>query len=169
MTARENRLAVGRVSGLHGVSGWIKVYSYTDPPDNIFEYQPWVLDYSNAQHEIAVVDSRRNGRVLLAKFADIADRDQAAVLVNAEIFVAREQLPAPQDGQYYWADLLGMQVISTEGIVLGEVSRLFETGANDVMVVVGQRERLIPWIKDKVIDDVDLATRQIRVRWDPEF
>ncbi|MDH3646136.1 MAG: ribosome maturation factor RimM [Gammaproteobacteria bacterium] len=169
MTARHDKLVVGRISGLHGVNGWIKVFSYTDPPNNIFEYRPWLLDGPDGLREATVVDTKQHGSVLIAKLDGVADRDNAALLVDTDILVLRKQLPPPDAGEYYWADLVGLDVITTDGELLGTVERMFETGANDVMVVTGVRERLIPWIVGDVIDEVDLSNRRIKVSWDPEF
>ena len=169
MSARHNKLVVGRVSGLHGVNGWIKVFSYTEPPDNIFVYRPWLIEHETTRREFSVVDVKQHGSVLIAKLGGVVDRDTAALLVGADIVVKREQLPPPAPGEYYWTDLVGLDVIGAGGVLLGTVERLFETGANDVMVVAGERERLIPWILGEVVDQVDLENRRITVTWDPEF
>ncbi|MDH3588332.1 MAG: ribosome maturation factor RimM [Gammaproteobacteria bacterium] len=169
MSARQEHVPVGYISGLHGVQGWLKVYSYTDPVENIFEYRPWLLAHQSEHRVTDLVDAKRHGSGLIVKLEGIDDRDQAATLVGAQILVAREQLPPTDEGEYYWADLVGLQVVTDDGRELGTVERLFETGANDVMVVRGERERLIPWILGDVIDQVDLDSGCIRVRWDPEY
>lgn len=169
MTVQHDLLQVGYVSGLHGVSGWIKVYSYTDPPANIFDYDPWIIEYSGQQHVVRLRDSRPQGAGLVAKLADVDDRDQAAALVNAKIFINRTQLPETVVGEYYWADLVGLAVLTDDGVELGTVERLIETGANDVMIIHGDRERLVPWIKGDVVKQVDLENKCITVAWDPDF
>ncbi len=165
MPARRETVELGYVSGLHGVRGWVKIFSYTRPPENVFEYRSWILN----GREVAVLDARRNGRTLIAHVDGVDDRDTAAALVGAKIAVDRAAMPAPKPGEFYWADLVGLTVRTADGSELGRVERLFETGANDVLVVQGDRERLIPWIHGDVIEDVDLDAGVITVRWDPEF
>ncbi len=169
MTVRRDMLKVGHICGLHGVSGWVKVYSYTDPPRNIFEYDPWIIEHDAVQQVMALLDAKPHGAGLVAKLAGIDNRDAAAALLDATIFIRREQLPAPAAGEYYWADLVGLEVVTGDGQKLGSVKRLFQTGANDVMVVSGDRERLIPWIVDDVIAEVDFESDRITVMWDPDF
>lgn len=169
MTARCEPLKVGYISGLHGVSGWVKVFSYTDPPDNIFNYQPWSLEQGMQRRTVSLVDAKRHGSGLIARLQGIDDRDAAAPLVGATITVPRDRLPVPSAGQYYWADLVGLEVVNSDGQKLGVIQRLFETGANDVMVVTGDRQRLIPWLTGDVITDVDLVRGRITVQWDPDF
>lgn len=168
MKARD-LVVVGRVSGLHGVRGWVKVYSYTEPREGIASYRHWTLAQRGEKHGFDVEDARRHGSRLIAKLEGIDDRDAAAALVGAEIAIDRAELPAPPAGEFYWADLIGLAVETEDGTPLGKVERLFETGANDVLVVTGERERMIPWVYGDVVTDVDLDAERIRVRWDPEF
>jgi 16S rRNA processing protein RimM len=109
-----------------------------------------------------------SGDGLAAKLAGLEDRDAALRLKGLQIAVPRAALPPTQSNEYYWTDLLGMQVVTVQGVSLGTVDQMMETGANDVMVVAGERERLIPFIGD-VVKTVDLAARLITVDWDPEF
>ena len=111
-----------------------------------------------------------HGKGLVVGLRDYTDRDQARSLIGLEIAVPRAELPAPEEGEYYWADLVGLKVETTEGQILGTVDHLIETGANDVLVVHGEdRERLIPFVADQVIRRVDLAAGLIQVDWDPDF
>lgn len=171
MSAHEDskRVIVGRVSGLFGVQGWVKVFSHTAPRENIINYSPWQLKLGSGWKELTVKAGRAQGRGLIAQLEGIADRDAAAALVGAEIAVCREQLPAAAEDEYYWADLEGLRVITRDGVELGIVSHLLATGANDVLVVRGERERLIPYIPGQVVVDVDLNAGTLRVDWDPEF
>lgn len=162
-------LEVGYISGLHGVSGWVKIYSFTDPPRNIFEYDPWILEYNDETVVVSLLDARPQGAGLIARLSGIDDRDQATPLVGATISIRRDQLPPPAADEYYWADLVGLDVVTEDGQSLGAVKSLFQTGANDVMIVAGDRERMIPWVKRDVIVAVDLANRRITVNWDPDF
>ena len=111
----------------------------------------------------------RHGKGVIARLADCENRDQAQALIGYEIGIRRDQLPATAPGEYYWRDLQGLKVISVKGELLGTVDHLIETGANDVLVVKGERERLIPFVVDQVIVNVDLDEREIHVDWDESF
>ena len=161
---------LGRVSGVHGVRGWVKVYAETREREGILGYNPWYLRESSGWQPRQLVEGRvQASGLVVARLEGVDSIDQARALIDAEIAVKREQLPRLKRGEYYWSDLEGLKVVNLEGVEFGTVSHLFETGANDVLVVRGgERERLIPFTKDAV-RKVDLATREIRVDWDPEF
>jgi 16S rRNA processing protein RimM len=158
---------LGHVAGVYGVRGWVKVFSETDPIGNILDYSPWFLGEEEAPR--AVAEGKRHGKGLIVRLAGCADRDQAAALVGRQISVDRGRLPPPASDEIYWADLEGLAVETVGGEALGEVRRLFSTPGNDVLVVDGDRERLIPFLWDRVVKDVDLEKRVIRVDWDPDF
>jgi 16S rRNA processing protein RimM len=158
-------IVLGRVTGLYGVRGWVKVFSETDPRENILEYAPWYVDGEPR----TVAEGRLHGRSLVARLAGCEDRDQAADLIGREIAIRRDQLPPPSPDEFYWADLEGLRVETIHGLALGEVSHLFATGANDVLVVRGDRERLLPFVWDQVVHAVDFEAGVIRVDWDPDF
>lgn len=165
----ERYVAVGRVSGVHGVKGWVKVYSYTRPRDNIVRYQPWRVERDSKSERYEVDAGGAHGKGVIAHLTGIDDRDAAAALVGAEILVRREQFANADENEYYWADLVGLEVVTTSGVALGKVDSLMETGANDVLVVVGEQRRLLPFLMGQVVKDVDLSARKIVVAWDPEF
>lgn len=164
---------LGRVSGVFGVQGWIKVHSDTAPRDNIFNYHPWYLQRQGQWQAFELEAGQVHGKGLIARLAGCSDRDQAAELVGSDIAIRREQLPPAGEDEYYWSDLTGLQVETVAGRPLGTVTRLMETGANDVLVVrepgEGGRERLIPFLRDQVIRGIDLAARRMVVDWDPDF
>jgi 16S rRNA processing protein RimM len=160
---------VGRVSGLYGVNGWVKVFSHTQQRSDIIGYGTLYLRVHDEWQAFEVEDGRAHGRGVVLKFAGYEDRDAAAGLLQLDIAVRREQLPALDPGEYYWTDLQGMRVVGLSGAELGVVERLMETGANDVMVVTGERERLIPYIIDSVVTDIDQDNGVIRVDWDADF
>lgn len=160
---------VGRVSGLFGVRGWLKIHSYTEPRDNIVEYSPWFLNSGGEWRSIEIESGRVHGKGVVVKFVGYDDRDAAAQLIGHDIAVTREQLGEPEAGAYYWADLEGLKVVTLEGVELGVVDHLFATGANDVVVVHGERERLLPFVRGDVIRDIDLQRGVMEVDWDPEF
>jgi 16S rRNA processing protein RimM len=111
-----------------------------------------------------------HGKGVVAKLKGCDDRDAAAALMGMNIAIRREQLPAATEGEYYWADLVGLAVSNLEGVSLGVVEQLLETGANDVLVVVqGDVERLLPFVQGQFVKEVDLTNRRIIVDWDPEF
>lgn len=151
------------------MNGWVKVFSHTEPRANILGYRPWLIDSDGSLREVEVVDGRAHGKGVVARLAGVDDRDAAAPLIGATIAIRRAQLAELEPGEYYYADLEGLEVVTVEGVSLGQVDHLFETGANPVMVVRGERERLLPFVHDTVVREVDLAARRIRVDWDPEF
>jgi 16S rRNA processing protein RimM len=168
------RVTLGRIAGVFGVLGWLKVHSYTRPPDNILEYPRWWIAGGQG-FEAQLVSGRVQGKGLVAQITGldgrpIADRDAAAALVGADIAVERSELPEPEPGSYYWADLIGLRVVSTAGEPLGEVSGVMENGAQDVLEVRdGARERLIPFVPEAIIKKVDRAAGQIVAEWAPDY
>jgi 16S rRNA processing protein RimM len=163
-------VTLGRISGAHGIQGWVKVHSDTSPRDNIVHYSPWLLLRQGRREAWTVNAGRLQGKSVVAKLAGCNDRNTAEELTGAEITIPRTQLPATTEpGEYYWADLVGLEVRPVGGVDLGRVESLFETGANDVIVVQGDRERLIPYIWQQVVRDVDLEAGVMLVDWDPEF
>ncbi len=157
------------MTGLYGLRGWVKVYSYTDPLENILGYSPWSVVKGGEPVEFKVAEGRLQGKGIVARLEGIDDRDAAAELIGADILIARDRLPELPPGEWYHADLVGLEVVTNRGIVLGRVDHLFETGANAVMVVKGERERLLPFVHGQVVLDVDPAVGVITVDWDPEF
>jgi 16S rRNA processing protein RimM len=159
-------VVLGRISGVFGVKGWVRVFSHTDPREAILEYQSWLLKIGDNWQPVTVEDGKPHGKSVIAKLADVGDRDAAAELVDVIIGVSREELPELQAGEFYWVDLEGLQVVHRDGRSLGRVAYVMATGANDVLVVNGDREYLIPFVKDEVILDVDLVKGVINVDWE---
>ncbi len=166
--ASQRYITLGRISGLYGVKGWVKVFSHTSPLTNILEYPRWYLRIGDGWQEYRLETGKAHGKGIVAKLDGIDDRDVAASLINTDIAVPREQLPQLGEKEFYWTDLEGMQVRTVAGVDLGRVDYLFETGANDVVVIKGERQRLLPYIDD-VVKDVDLQAGIMLVDWDPEF
>ncbi len=164
-----NRLILlGRISGVFGVRGEIKLESWTDPREAIFRYQPWTLVRGESSFVMSGVRGRTHGLALVATVPGVDDRDRAQELVGCEIGVPRSALPPPKPGEYYWVDLEGLSVVTVDGVVLGSVSHLLDTGANHVLVVHGERQRLIPFVHPHLVL-VDFDARRIVVDWDPDF
>lgn len=185
-TDSAQRIVLGQINGLFGVRGWLKVFSHTAPRDGILAYPKWLIGRKGEWQHVEVLDGRPQGKGIIVRLAGVDSREQAAEWIGAEIAIARDALPKPRDGSVYWADLVGLKVVNTEGVDFGQVDYLFETGANDVLVVRGERERLIPWIStatsaalenaevlpatvDPVIVSVDLEQRLLTVDWDADF
>ena len=167
----DKRIILGRVSGIHGIHGWLKVFSYTDPKENIFLYQPWLLGDGREQGgekwtEIEFTDHGASGKTLVVKLPGIEDREAAFALVGSMLAVARERLPEPEPGEYYWADLMGMEVVATAGEYLGRVVAIRATGANDVLIVQGEQRRSIPFVMEEVVKQVDKDGAVITVDWE---
>jgi 16S rRNA processing protein RimM len=144
----------------------VKVFSYTQPREAILEHRRWYLRQGAEWVPAGVSEGKRHGKTVIARLAGVDDRDQAAVRVGCDIAVARKDLPEIEEGTYYFTDLEGMRVVHRDGTELGTVAYMMETGANDVMVTEGERERLIPFIKETVILDVDLEKNVISVDWE---
>lgn len=170
--APESRIVLGQLGGAHGVKGWLRVNSYTQPPENILNYSPWYLDRDGEGGLWEPVEGQQRGSIVLVRLRGCDDREQAERLKGATIRVAREQLPAAGQGEYYWHDLIGLSVEDCAGRPLGRVVNLMETGANDVLVLAdarGQGEILIPYIKEQVVRAIDLDAGRMVVDWDPDY
>lgn len=170
MKDNERRILLGRIVGAFGVRGEIKLESWTEPRSAIFRYQPWILRSPNGQEStFEGARGRDTGKHLVARFPGIEDRDTVEAMHGTEVYVARSALPPPKPDEYYWVDLEGLDVKTTEGVALGQVSHLFSTGANDVVVVRGDRERMIPFVQPDFVVSVDFEANLVVVDWDPEF
>lgn len=165
----EHLVVVGRVAGVYGVKGWIKVVSYTEPRKNILTYRPWHLELAGRIEQVDPETGRIQGKGLVAHLAGVEDRDEAAGLIGANILVNREQFAPTDENEFYWSDLVGLQVLTVEGIALGVVESLLETGAKDVLVLQGDRRRLIPFAIGETVRQVDMEAATIIVDWDPEY
>lgn len=166
----ERRVLVGRIVGVSGTAGAIKLESWTDPRMQIFRYQPWILKTADSEREVRGCRGRQQGKGMVATLPGVADREQASALIGTDIWVLRSALPQPRPGEYYWVDLEGMDVVNVDGVAFGQVSHLFATGANDVLVARdGERERMIPFVLEQYVKQVDLDARRIVVDWDPDF
>lgn len=154
---------------MYGLRGWVKVYAETRDRSEILGFKRWYLRRADGWQARQVITGRAQAKGIIAQLEGVVDCDQARLLVGTEIAVRRADLPPAEPGTYYWDDLVGLKVVNLEGIEFGTVSHLFETGgANDVVVVQGERERLIPYTKDAV-KKVDLKARVLHVDWDADF
>jgi 16S rRNA processing protein RimM len=171
MSSQTDFVTLGKLSGVFGVKGWLKVYSHTNPREGILNYSPWYLKQRNGWTAIKVKAGHKQGKTVVAQLAGIDDRNLAETMIGLEIAVKSAQLPRLANNEYYWSELEGLQVNTLDGTVFGVVDYVFATGSNDVLVVKKSAggECLIPFIGDQVIKAVDLAASTIQVDWDPEF
>lgn len=170
--ASPERVVMGSLTSPYGVKGWLKVYSHTSPMEGILEYDRWTVDKDGVERVYEVLQGRRQGKGLVVQLAGVASREAAEALGGATIKLATDELPRLSAGEYYWYQLEGLKVTTIDGVELGRVDHLLETGANDVLVVKGGpdgKERLLPFLPDEVIERIDLETGEMRVDWDPEF
>lgn len=167
-TDKDDLLECGHVTGVHGIKGWVKVFSNTIPREQIASISPWLIEIDDKLIEFKV-KGKKQGKLIVAHLAGCDDRNAALEFVNAKIFILKDQLPRLNKGDYYWADLEGLSVETAEGELLGTVDHLLETGANDVLVLKGDRERLIPFVMEDIILDVDLDKGVIRVNWQTDY
>ncbi len=165
----DERVIVGKVSSPYGVKGWVHIHSYTEPAGNILQYSPWYLSVGDDWQEIKVLQGRPHGKGVVVQLEGNTNPELAIKLRGKSIAIDAEQLPEPEEGKYYWAELEGLHVVSLNGADLGIVDHLFETGANDVLVVEGDRQRLIPYVPEHIVKSVDLEQGVMQVDWDPDF
>ncbi len=163
------RVLVGEILGAFGVRGWVKVHSYTSPPENILEYSPWFIPVDDGERSFEIMEGKRHGGSVIARLKGLADRDQAMLLRGRAISVSKDQFSPPRPGEFYWVDLIGLEVRTTLGVTLGKVANMMETGANDVMEVHGERERLIPFVIGEFVKEVRIGEGLLLVDWDPDF
>jgi len=159
-------LTVGKITGHFGVKGGVKVFSFTQPMDNITHYRQWYV----GGRVFKGIKAKKHGKTIIAELPDISCREEAQALIGLTVSVDMAQLSELSDDDFYWHQLVGLTVIDQNGQVLGIVESLFETGANDVMVVKeqqdnGKKNMLIPYLYGQTIERVDLAAAEIRVNW----
>lgn len=168
-------IVLGKITSVFGIKGWVKVYSYTYPMENLLAYPTWQLKLNGQSKLVHKLDGRKHGKGLIAKLEGIDTPEDARLLSGAEILLSKAKLPKLEEGDYYWSQLIGLEVTNLEGKIFGKVHSLLETGANDVLVVKAcqgsfdKQERLIPWLIPDVVRQVNLKTAKIEVDWDADF
>lgn len=169
---------LGKVGAVHGVKGWVRLISFTEPADNILRYRNFYISTGTppeSREKIEIDESRVQGKHFIGHIAGCDDREEARAYTGRELQVKQSDLPELETEEFYWFQLEGLQVINLQNEVLGQVDHLIETGANDVMIVrpvensIDKEERLIPFIKEQVIKQVDLDENIIRVDWEKDF
>lgn len=169
MESTADWVVVGRFGRVHGIKGFITVHSYTEPRDNLLRYTDWhaFIDYQWQPLKLIQLDV--TDKHILVQVDGLHEREQVARLTNVAIGVSRDQLPTLPADEFYWHQLIGMQVINQQGDVLGNVADILATGSNDVLVVEGVRRQLIPWLPGHSIIDVNSQQKIITVEWDADF
>jgi 16S rRNA processing protein RimM len=166
MSTDNNYIVVGKIGAPFGIKGWLKITSFTESSTDILKYDPWYLGDNNTWKPIEIDNGKQHGKGVVVKISGFDTPEQARLLNGKLIAIQRAQLPVLNQQEYYWSDLEGLTVIDQNDVVLGKVSYLMETGSNDVIVVKGEREFAIPYLRD-VVTSIDLVTKVIRVNWDP--
>jgi 16S rRNA processing protein RimM len=167
---------VGRFGSVYGVRGWIRIHSYTDDPENIFDYGPWYTQAGDNLKEIVLTEWKRHGDGYICKLEGFDQREESQSMTGKSVFVDESSLPPLPEDEFYINDLMGMRVINTDGYDLGVVDGFMETGANDVLVVkansddaYGKKERLLPLVFGSTITELDEDAQKLVVIWDPDF
>lgn len=171
-----SRVVVAKITTVYGVKGWVKIHSFTQPMQNFLEYGHCQVRKNGHWQELEIDQSRIHGKGIVAHISGVDDREQARDYCGLELSVAVDELPALQDDEFYWHQLVGLAVYtSRDQQLLGKVDHLIETGANDVLVVkpckgsIDDRERLIPYLPGQYIGAIELDEGRLTAEWDPEF
>ena len=170
-----SEIRLGSISGRHGVKGWVKVYSYTDPLESIFEYSPLILRKDGLEKHITILNGQISGKRLIAQIEGVETWEHAEKLIGYDVYVEREAMPKLEHGEFYWFQLEGLMVENEGGVILGKIDHMLETGANDVMALkpidisVDNEERLIPYSTNVIVKEVDLIKGKIVVDWEVDY
>lgn len=151
------------------MKGWLKVYANTEKKENILAYQPWYVERNKVRQAVKLKAGKPHGKTIIVHLEGVDDRNEAELWVGSDIYIRPDQLPELNEDEYYWSDLIGLKVVSVEGDDFGVIDHLLETGANDVIVVKGDRERLIPYVTGQVVKAVDLKENKMIVDWGADF
>lgn len=175
MSEKAEPIVIGKFGAVYGIKGWLKIHSYTDDAESIFEYKPLLMKLKGQFQEVNLADWKRHGNGFVAKIVGFDVREDTQALVGLELLVDSDKLPKLEE-DFYWRDVIGCQVKTDKGYDLGVVTEIMETGSNDVLVVkansndaFGQKERLIPFIDKQVVSNVDITGKLIQVNWEPDF
>jgi 16S rRNA processing protein RimM len=172
-------VVVGKITSVFGIKGWVKIHSYTEPMENLFAYKECFLQKAGQWQPLEFDDVKYHGKGLIGAIKDVDDREVARLYCQCDIAVPKSEMQELPEDDFYWHQLVGLEVYTDQpdddSVLLGTVAEMMETGANDVLVVrpskdsIDQRERLIPWLPEQVVKNVDIDQKSISVDWDPEF
>jgi len=173
-------IEVGRIADAWGIKGWFKVLPYSASPEALFSSKRWFLQPAERGAKtfagtllLKVIEAKEHSDTVVASAQEVLDRNAAELLKGARIFVSRASFPTPEVDEYYWVDLIGLDVVNREGVALGAVRELLHTGPQTVLVLAYEedlktKERMIPFVA-VYVDSVDLAARRITVDWQPDY
>jgi 16S rRNA processing protein RimM len=159
---------MGRILGPFGIQGWVKLRTFTETPDGLAGHREWWLRTKSGWRSAALQEFKVRPAAVSAKLEGVDDRNAAELLQGLDVAVTREDLGDAAEGEFYWVDLVGLEVVNLQGELLGRVQELLRTGGSDVLVVGGGRERLIPFIAD-FVRSVDREAGRITVEWEAGY
>lgn len=176
MSQSDEYIPLGKITGVHGIKGWVKVFSHTSPRVKIADYGQWFLKGNKDQSWVSrkLIEGKEQGKNIIARLDNVNYRDEAEALIGTEIAIHKDQLEVLAENEYFWRDLIGLSVKTVEGEELGEIDWLFDTGSNDVIIVKDSsgtevKEHLLPYVVGDVVKSVDLEASLMVVDWDPDF
>lgn len=168
MAETDGWIVLGRIAAPFGIKGWVRVQPYSEDPGTLMDFGSWRIGRGDQYMQYTVEAIQDHGNALVAKLAGIDDRDAAYALRGKEVSVERVGLPPPEDNEFYWSDLVGLRAVNHDGVELGKIDSLMETGAHDVLVIKGEREHLVPFVA-AFVGKVDLAGGTIEVDWGEDW
>ncbi|OGV26761.1 MAG: 16S rRNA processing protein RimM [Legionellales bacterium RIFCSPHIGHO2_12_FULL_37_14] len=164
-----NWVIIGQFGRVHGIEGFIRVHSFTETPEDVLHYKNWHLLKNHTHTPIKRLQEKSTAALFLVKMQGFATREAAMQLTNLKIAIPKQDLKPLSSQEFYWFELIGMEVINKENCSLGKVLDIFSTGSNDVLIVEGNKKHLIPFLLKRVIHKIDRQKKQILVDWDENF
>ena len=166
----DKKIYLGKITGVHGIKGWLKIQSFSSPPENILNYPSWIINNKGEEDFYSIEQGRKQNNKIVVKLEKIDDRNTAESLINSKIQILRSDLPKLSNENYYWSDLVGLSVLNSEEKVIGKIESLIETGANDVMVIITLKDEriLIPFVMHEIIKEVNVELSYIKIDWSIE-
>ena len=166
----DKKIYLGKITGVHGIKGWLKIQSFSSPPENILNYPSWIINNQGEEELYSIEQGRKQNNKIVVKLEKIDDRNTAESLINSKIQILRSDLPKLSNENYYWSDLVGLSVLNSEETVIGKIESLIETGANDVMVIITLKDEriLIPFVMHEIIKEVNVELSYIKIDWSIE-
>ena len=165
----DDLIIIGKFGSAHGINGFVKIHSFTEPADNILNYQPWLVKQGKNWVSKTFDKVEKRNKFYIAKMEDCQDRNDAEKYVNCEIATHKDHLPKLNESEFYWHELIDMTVINKEQITLGKVTQVLQTGSNDVLIIDGEKRHLIPFLLENFIIKIDRKKSEITVDWDIDF
>ena len=163
----DKKIYLGKITGVHGIKGWLKIQSFSSPPENILTYPSWIINNQGEEDFYSIEQGRKQNNKIVVKLENIDNRNTAESLKNSKIQILRSDLPKLSNENYYWSDLVGLSVLNSEEKVIGKIESLIETGANDVMVIITLKDEriLIPFVMHEIIKEVNVELNYIKIDW----